>query len=268
MTLVSVVDNNVIHINSLLALFTSLQASNSNFKDIYVLTLPGHLPVSCSNYFNRIGIKILVYNICDSIMENDPYRVKYLLTKFIENNYINTSHIMYLDPDHIAFNKIIIENTDILKVSSEVKDVIDTFLLDKKFIKHFNTSIMFSSIETFKAATVNWLDQYNQIKGRIDVRFREEIALGLSANIAQIDVQPLEINIQCTIESIDANSSLCHYGGTSNEALTIKNCLNQVQINDVLNNLHELRANYTCNNVKYICDQLIKNFNIVRQYLD
>lgn len=265
-TLVSVVDNNLVHINSLLVLFTSLFKIHPNLDSTYLLTFPGNLSDRYINYFRMIGVQVLTYNMEDFVMEDDPYRAKYLLKYFIEEAPIKNSHVLYLDPDHIVLNEVILDETNTMYVSSEVKNITDTFLITSNYDIHYNTSIIFSRVEILKKVTENWLEQYDQIKNRIDVRFREEIAMGLATKLSKIDVRPFEQRIQCTIDSLECKSIFCHYGGTSSEAQYIKSCLNHEGLEDVVGELSNLISYNTNYSIQYIGSFLIKHLSIVRQF--
>lgn len=235
--MVSVVDCKMVNINAALVFYHNWLDMCSGGAGLYLLTCGNALPAFYADYFRALGVEVIVYDMPESVMSDDPYRVKYLLKYFVDEVSLDKSEFVYLDPDHIIqkelfLNSFIVQHESRVVVSSEVK------IIEKKSFceKHLNTSLIVSTGPVLQKVFSGWLNEYEMIRDIIGVRFREEIAMVNAAYKNQVPVAPCDPVLQCTVDAYLPESVLCHYGGTSQVSGKIKYFLNDTDYQRIRRN--------------------------------
>lgn len=222
---VSVTDGRMVNINAALVLYLNMIDVCTCKADRYLLACRDQVAQRYIDCFYDIGVNVLVFDMPESEMRDDPYRVKYLLKYFVDGVCSDENDVVYLDPDHtiqkdIAFAGVERCDENII-VSSEVKSYKNGMTQEN----HFNTSLMIAKAGVFRCVFGGWLNEYECIRNDVGVRYREEIAMVIAANKQQIPVKPCHPEFQCTLDDYCQQSQLCHYGGESVSVGKIKKIL-------------------------------------------
>jgi hypothetical protein len=225
MTIVSVTDGRKVNINAALVLFLNLIDVCRCHFPMYLLTFKNQLSRRYIDFFRDIGVRLLMYDLPEEIMPDDPYRVKYLIKYFVDEVSSDRDGIVYLDPDHTvqndsAFNGVEQRNGELI-VSSEVKCYKNGSVVGN----HFNTSLMMARAGVLRNVFDGWLQEYESIRYDVGVRYREEIAMAIAADKQHVAVKPCNPLFQCTLDQYLPESLLCHYGGDSDAVVMIKKIL-------------------------------------------
>lgn len=233
MILVSVADKNKINQEALsLLIFSIGQKSPATFTDIFLLYPTGEVEDTFIYSIEKLGVKPIPYPL---ERLDDPYRTKFLLCSFFKELRCTNEYFLYLDPDHIALKPFTFrhEKSEVL-VSSELKTLnsikVPENILSNLEGRHFNTSIILGHIGSWRKIISFWENAYRQLLGIIPPRYLEEVAFSLAAKQANVNMRPIDSDVQGNFSCFNKNCSLFHYGGDSPVAIKTKQILGSKDI--------------------------------------
>lgn len=165
----------------------------------------------------------------------DKYELKFLLINYIESIEDSESIITYLDTDHIFLRNmdlIEVENGRVI-LSSEKRKL----SINGEKIIHYNASFVRATINTWKAFMLDWKKTYSALEGKVNSRFREEIAFSIAIRDNKVQVTPLSGEIQSNFQNYHLECICFHYGGEYSSAKKMKNVLvgNDISIDTLTN---------------------------------
>lgn len=170
-----------------------------------------------------ITLKRLDYELFE-----DTYYIKLILLKYIsENNMDLKDELIYIDYDHIVLSNTQFPNVNNFNiiVSSEVKN--DTLKNEELLSLHYNTSLIISNVETLLKVSKSWQESYKKLKPIVSTRFLEEISFSEACGLNNVFISPSSVILQSGWCNKNKNSSLFHYGGLTEEAISMKKYLSE-----------------------------------------
>jgi hypothetical protein len=229
------------------------------------------------NYINTESRRLIANNNLDLHMfpipkSEDKYYIKLMLCRFLEEVSDDSQKLLYLDYDHLCFNKIKLPelSDDIIFVSSEYDKLsnvlfkdsgIDNYLFD--IDNHFNTSLIYAYNFTLKKISKTWHYFYEKLFPFIPTRYLEEISFSLAAQEAGIRLQPISSTIQGNWKSNNPKCSIFHYGGEYKYANQIKAIIGKSNLNELNRLLQNKSRDVEFKILKKIVDTInnIESFN-------
>ncbi len=175
------------------------------------------------------------YLLLDSEYFETIYFYKMILIKFIKDYCQRDDEILYLDYDHICTAKFELPQLDrnTIYVSSEIHRIdssLSTSILKSGIgyncREHFNTSLIYSTAETFLKATFKWKQFGRLFEQKIRLRNAEEITFTLSAQFSNVRIIPVSDQIQSNWTNLSM-APLFHYGGETVFGKAFKSFINE-----------------------------------------
>ncbi len=93
--------------------------------------------------------------------------------------------------------------------------------------KHFGASLIFGNSSELKDVAEFWHESYDDLRQQVSARHRVELALGLAAERAKVQVLPCPIQVQANFALPTLDCCLFHYGGESTSAFIMKELISR-----------------------------------------
>ena len=87
---------------------------------------------------------------------------------------------------------------------------------------HPNISLLWGRVRDLSAIAAKWHEAYEELVPLISPRHRVEIAFGVAAQRARVDLKPCSIAIQANFANPSLNTCIFHFGGETNESEQLK----------------------------------------------
>lgn len=166
----------------------------------------------------------------------DPYFVKLGLANLVDQ--LNAEdQFLYMDYDHLVLGPLCLDafRQDAILVSSEIKQLDESVSLwrDKLALpalqagkKHFNNSLIFTSVARMRNVVGAWLQLYHKLEG-LPPEMREEIAFCLAVEAMGEPLIAAPHQLQEHFRQDLRESVLFHYGGATLAARGLKQFLKE-----------------------------------------
>ncbi len=166
----------------------------------------------------------------------DPYFVKLGLVDLMYE--LNAEdQFLYIDYDHLVLGPLCLDacRKDAILVSSEIKQLDESISSwrDKLALpslqagkKHFNNSLIFTSVARMRNAVSGWLQFYHKLEA-LPPEMREEIAFCLAVEEMGEPLIAVPHQFQEYFRGDLGKSVLFHYGGATREAQGLKQFLKE-----------------------------------------
>jgi len=87
---------------------------------------------------------------------------------------------------------------------------------------HYGASLIFGNASELNEVATVWHKAYDDLQHRVSARHRVELALGLAAERAKVQLLPCPIDVQANFALPTLDCCLFHYGGESTSASVMK----------------------------------------------
>jgi hypothetical protein len=168
--------------------------------------------------------------------QKDPYFVKLGLANLVEQ-LCPEDQFLYLDYDHLVLGPLCLDacRKDAILVSSEIKQLDDSVAQWRDNLalpalhagkKHFNNSLIFTSVARMRNVVGAWRQFYHRLKG-LPPEMREEIAFCLAVDAMGEPLIAASHQLQEHFRDDLRESVLFHYGGATPRARGLKQFLKE-----------------------------------------